>query len=200
MWAALGPKDGITALSGTGSFVRGRFQGREVLVGGWGAAIGDGGSGYSIGLAALRHAAKCFDEGRREDALLREVEKAFQIESFERVKALQARKDFLTPARVAALCPVVTELAGQGETAALEMLEQAAKDMAGQVAICAERLGLSRNSTFSLGLTGGVVRNDPLTWSLFKRTLGEQFGTAEIFLSVREPIHGAADYMRSFIR
>jgi N-acetylglucosamine kinase-like BadF-type ATPase len=52
----------LAIIAGTGSFVYGEDrQRRGVRGGGWGPVIGDPGSGYSLGLAAIRHLAKTFD-------------------------------------------------------------------------------------------------------------------------------------------
>jgi N-acetylglucosamine kinase-like BadF-type ATPase len=52
----------LAIIAGTGSFVFGEDrQQRGVRGGGWGPVIGDPGSGYSLGLAAVRHLAKALD-------------------------------------------------------------------------------------------------------------------------------------------
>lgn len=199
LWTALGSSDGLVALSGTGSFVRGRFQGKEVLVGGWGAALGDRGSGYAIGLGLLQAAAEQFDRGQRESPLLGEVERVLGVSSLEQVKSRQAEKGFLAPTQVAGLCPVAAELAERGDERALAVLERAAEDLADQAAACAERLGLSCDAAFPLGVTGGVMGGGGPAWNCCGRALKKQFPRANVFLPRREPIDGAADYMKSLI-
>lgn len=199
LWAALGPRDGMVVLSGTGSFVRGRFQRKEAMTGGWGAALGDRGSGYAIGLGLLQEAARRFDRGQKEDRLLQAVEKALKVSALEEVKGLQTEKEGLPPARIAALCPVAAALAEQGEEQVLKILEQAAADLADQAEACAEQLGLSGGGLFPLGVTGGVMQSGVAAWICCKKALESRFPRAEVFLSRREPMDGAADYIRSLL-
>ena len=58
----------LAIIAGTGSFVYGEDRlGRGVRGGGWGPVIGDPGSGYSLGLAAVRHLALALDGGLESD-------------------------------------------------------------------------------------------------------------------------------------
>ncbi len=60
----------FVVIAGTGSIVFGENVHREGFRGGgWGAVIGDPGSGYAIGLAAVRHAARVFDGIAPDDML-----------------------------------------------------------------------------------------------------------------------------------
>lgn len=60
--AALGRPYGLQIIAGTGSIVYGFLPGEpRVRAGGWGHLLGDEGSGYRIGLEALRFTAREFD-------------------------------------------------------------------------------------------------------------------------------------------
>lgn len=60
--AALGRPYGLQVIAGTGSIVYGFMPGEpRVRAGGWGHLLGDEGSGYRIGLEALRFTAREFD-------------------------------------------------------------------------------------------------------------------------------------------
>ncbi len=62
---AFGEGSGLIAVAGTGSVLRGRTRdGRSVGAGGWGYLLGDEGSGYAIGRAALHVLTAAFDAGR----------------------------------------------------------------------------------------------------------------------------------------
>src|ERR1043165_9210399 len=52
--AAFGDRDGIATISGTGSAVTGRKDGRIEKAGGGGHILGDGGGGYTLAIRALR--------------------------------------------------------------------------------------------------------------------------------------------------
>jgi len=72
-WAArfwIDGRVGVTVGAGTGSLARGWARdGREVGAGGWGAALGDEGSGYWIGFKAMRAVLQAHD-GRLEETML----------------------------------------------------------------------------------------------------------------------------------
>ena len=62
--AAFGPGGGMLVLVGTGSLVYARTDDGETLrAGGWGAALGDDGSGTALGRGALRAALAAYDGG-----------------------------------------------------------------------------------------------------------------------------------------
>ena len=62
--AVFGAKSGTITIAGTGSVVYGRTQQGEIVrAGGWGARLGDEGSGTAIGQAAARAVARAFDGG-----------------------------------------------------------------------------------------------------------------------------------------
>lgn len=62
----VGHNNGVIIVAGTGSIACGIGKdGREIRVGGWGYRVGDEGSGYSIGKAAVTHILRAYD-GREE--------------------------------------------------------------------------------------------------------------------------------------
>ena len=63
----------LALICGTGSIVYGRTVTGELLrAGGWGYLFGDEGSGYAIGIAALRAVMRAYD-GRGRETLLSEL-------------------------------------------------------------------------------------------------------------------------------
>lgn len=195
LWAALGEGEGLVVLSGTGSFVRGKRIGQELLVGGWGYAFGDEGSGYALGIAALRHAAAVFDAAAGEDELTLSIREHYAIASVDELKALQKDPEMLKAKNVAALCPLLEKAVRNGCPAANEIIRAQGRALATQAATCAARLGLDSGSAVKIGLTGGVLTNNPQIRECYTQTLRERFPEADIFLSEREPSEGAKDYV-----
>ena len=109
---AFGHGDGILIISGTGSVAAGRVgEGPLVRVGGWGALIGDEGSGYRIGLGGLRAAMRAADGRNVPTALTPSLFSALGAESVGQV--FQWSKT-VGKAGVAALAPRVIEEANGG--------------------------------------------------------------------------------------
>jgi glucosamine kinase len=126
---ATGP--GILLIAGTGSIALGRNQeSRTARVGGWGALLGDEGSGYALGLAALRASVRAHDGRAPETALLPGL--LAQL-------ALASPDDLIhwttgaTKKAVAALAPLVLDAAAAGDDVARAAVAEAARELADHV-------------------------------------------------------------------
>lgn len=195
VWAALGQEDGIVVLSGTGSFASGRYNGRSLFVGGWGPYIGDEGSGFAIGRAALCHAARQYDSSALEDELTRLLKSSLGIRTIDELKVLQADSTFLSPSRIASLCPLVEEAAEHGSQAALKILNHAACELGELAHTCLHRLSVPEHQPVKLSVTGGAAVNNKLFLASCIKTLENRFPSAHVFSSARAPIEGAEDYV-----
>ncbi len=157
---AFGEGPGILLIAGTGSIAMGRAEdGRQTRVGGWGHHLGDEGSGYALGAAALRCAAWQAD-GRAPATGLPADVLAFlgmaRAEDLIPWAATAAKKD------VAALAPTVGEAAAAGDPAALEIVAQAVRDMEAHAVALREKLGPWRAAP-PLAFSGGLLqRGRPL--------------------------------------
>jgi N-acetylglucosamine kinase-like BadF-type ATPase len=144
---------GVALISGTGSNCLGRSRdGRTARVGGWGTLLGDEGSGYQLGLQALRVAAQTFDGRTDAPALL---EAALRQWSLPDIPGLMrfVHAPATSPADIATLAPVVLELARSGDGPARAILDQAADDLARHFRTTVRRLGLEKPP---LALGGGL--------------------------------------------
>jgi glucosamine kinase len=154
MQDAFGSGPGILVIAGTGSSAWGRApDGRCVRAGGWGHIIGDEGSGFSIGRAALSLAMREFD-GRGENAgfmaaVLAQTELATE-EGLVRWAAGASKGD------IAALAPIVFAAAEKGSLSAADAIEDAAAEIAMHVAALYDRLG-PWDTPPAVALAGGLV-------------------------------------------
>lgn len=148
---------GILVVSGTGSVGWGRSPaGTLGRVGGWGSILGDEGSGYAVGLEALRRVVRDAD-GRGPGTVLRE--------------AILAELSMAAPAElipwasaahksaVAALVPVVARVARDGDRVAGEILVRAVEELDGHVATLLETLGPWPTPP-AVALAGGLLGPD----------------------------------------
>lgn len=143
----------LVAATGSNCFARAR-DGRTRRVGGWGPLLGDEGSGYQMGLGALRAAAKAADGRRPNPALLHEVLKHW---SLERPDALLARvyAPETTHADIAGLAPLVMDLAADGEPEMRRIVEAAAASLALHVDTAVHALDLAKPP---LAMTGAALQ------------------------------------------
>jgi N-acetylglucosamine kinase-like BadF-type ATPase len=148
---------GILLISGTGSIALARgANGSRVRVGGWGVPLGDEGSGYGIGVSALRALARA-EDGRSvstslRDSLLQAIGLAGPADLIKWVAS--ARK-----ADVASLVPLVCEAAEAGDEAATVVIEEAVTELVGHVEAIIERLE-PWSGTPEVALAGGLIQED----------------------------------------
>jgi N-acetylglucosamine kinase-like BadF-type ATPase len=179
---------GVAVISGTGSNCLGRSEdGRTARVGGWGTLLGDEGSGYRLGLEALRIAARSYD-GRTEAPAL--LEAALKQWSLRDIPALMhfVHAPKTEPADIATLAPVVLELAASGDAPARAIVDTAADDLASHVRTAVRRLSLVRPP---LALGGGLF-SGRLHEALRARVEGE----VGAITYVADPVLGAVAIAR----
>lgn len=125
--AAFPGTPGVLLLAGTGSNAAGRSQeGKFITAGGWGPILGDQGSGYSIGLQALRNLCVALDQGRQ-SVLLKKVLALWELDSLPGL--IECAHAIPTP-DFATLTRLIVESANEGDDVAVETLKQAAADLA----------------------------------------------------------------------
>ncbi len=144
---------GIVIIAGTGSICFGKNSaGKTARSGGYGHLIDDGGSGYALGRDVLSHAVRCMD-GRAEDALILQAV----------CDRLGTGPEGIVPfvyspktdkAAIAQFSRVASELAQQGNAAALELLRKEALELAELARAVQNRLNLAG---CPIALLGGLL-------------------------------------------
>ncbi len=144
---------GILQIAGTGSNCIGRAPdgGRE-SAGGWSSRLGDEGSGYWIGLHAVRRALNAFDR-EQPTRILETVGGMWGTKTIEELVNLG---DGTPGPDFAALAPAISQLAEEGDVVALGVLKQAATDLVESVLLV--RSKLRRKHNLVGGGSGGVDR------------------------------------------
>jgi len=147
---------GILQIAGTGSNCIGRAPdgGRE-SAGGWSSRLGDEGSGYWIGLHAVRRALHALD---REDPT-RILEVVGGIWGTKSIDELVNLGDSTPGPDFAALAPAISQLAEEGDAVALGVLKQAASDLVNSVLLVRAKLRRKHNLTAEVPVAwiGSVV-------------------------------------------
>lgn len=168
---SVGQKNGLLIASGTGSIACGITKdGLETRVGGWGYLLGDEGSGYSIGHAAIVHVLKAYD-GRENPsgispAILSEMSLADEEELINWVYGSR-----FSVAQTAALTPLIIRLAEAGDPQAENIIRRACQELESLACAAIQKLGLF-DAECSLILTGGVLKNPFVRLQLVNRLTG----------------------------
>lgn len=145
---------GILLIAGTGSIALGRAEdGRIARTGGWGTLFGDEGSGYEIGLLALRAAAQAVDGRGGDTRVLPRLLAELELAKPERLISWAARA---SKAEIAALAPMVVEIAGEGDVRAVAIVDSAVAALVSHVASLLARLG-PWDSAPGCALAGGLI-------------------------------------------
>jgi glucosamine kinase len=156
---------GILQIAGTGTNCIGRAPdgGRE-SAGGWSSRLGDEGSGFWIGLQAVRNALRAYDH-EEPTRILEEVGRVWGTATIEELVNLG---DGTPGPDFAVLAPIISQLAEEGDAVAAGILQQAATYLIDSVLLVRSKLRRKHNVTDEV----------PVAW------IGSVIGKARL---VREP-------------
>jgi N-acetylmuramic acid 6-phosphate etherase len=182
---------GLVVLAGTGSFVYGRTpDGRHLHFGGSGPVLGDYGSAYAIGLAALRAAfASRWTEARR-TSLAEAVPRALGVSTLREVFDL-VYVEQINRRRIAHIARTVDEEAERGDRIAIGCLEKAADELADTAVEMVEELGMA-DLAFPVIPIGSVARGSRLWWQRILARLHAIAPPADPLIPTLPPAAGAA--------
>jgi N-acetylglucosamine kinase-like BadF-type ATPase len=188
---ALGGAAGVVLAAGTGAVTIGLGDGGAFArVDGWGPWLGDEGSGAWIGRAGLRAALRAHDGRGPATALTEAAARLFgPLDQLPRAIGGTAN-----PARTAAsFAPGVAGAAAEGDTAAAEVLREAAGFLAESVVAAARAVAGDSPvvPVVPVALTGGLTRlGAPLTGPLHE-LLARTTPALEIRPALGDPLDGA---------
>ncbi len=181
--AGLAQGSGIVLVAGTGSVAYAEHGDTRVRVGGAGYLLGDEGSAFAIGMAAMRLLARVYDSRAARDETTALAARA--IDAPDRDALLRAMYAApLDVARIAGLAPSILAFAGKGNRAATKIVQGAAQELGDLVRGAARQAGLHESSPHVV-FAGGLLReNSLLSYLLETRVLNELPGAA--ILRVRD--------------
>jgi N-acetylglucosamine kinase-like BadF-type ATPase len=180
---------GIVIIAGGGAVAYGITEdGRSWASGGWGYAVGDEGSGYSIGRAAINCAFRAVDGRDPTTELADQVLRHFQLNTPVELKyAILAGE--LSFQDIAGLPPLVAQLADRGDMAARTILHEAGQGLAEAVVAVATALEL-RGAPVSIYLTGGLIQETHYLVPAFEQAVLEALPRASFHEPAFEPVVG----------
>lgn len=187
---ALGGEAGLLLIAGTGSVAYGRSEdGRVERCGGWGMVVGDEGSGYAIGRAALAAALEDVD-GRGPPTRLRPVLlAALGLSLPDAVPPWAGRAE---KSEIAALAVHVLRLAEEGDEVAVALARGAAGSLAAHAGALVRRLG-PWSGTIPVVFHGGVAR-DPCFSAYLREAITAIDGRIEHREGLADAVTGAVRF------
>ncbi|GAA3635026.1 BadF/BadG/BcrA/BcrD ATPase family protein [Kineosporia mesophila] len=188
-WAgSLAGADGINVISGTGSITYGRRGGQGVRVGGWGEVFGDEGSGYWLGVHALRIFSQMSDGRAEPGPLLPILREHLGLDDDLDLVGLVINEWNADRTRIASLSRPLVEAARAGDQSARALIAEAGTELARLVRTTARRLGFDAGEPFPVSHSGGVL-GVPEVYEAFAREL-EPVG-CELKTPILSPVLGA---------
>lgn len=188
MIGALANRPGLMLIAGTGSICLGRdSSGVTHRTGGWGPAYDDLGSGSWIGQEAMR---ACFQEsdGRRPSGIWeKNILTRFRCASIEDLLCL-VKHDQISNPQIAALAPMVIQLAQSGVESANEIIDQAADKLVESVIVTNRKCKLQGAP---LILMGGLLDKSEFFRGRFTTALAKTDPNIFIQKRLMAPIVGA---------
>ena len=184
---------GVALICGTGSICYGRSaDGRTARAGGWGYLMGDEGSGYAVGVGALRLATQTADGRADAGRILRAILDYWRLREASELIA-HVYHPARTRADIALLAQPVASLAEQGDPSAQELMAQAARELARLVDAVVHTLGLHEPP---VALGGGLLGARPSLQRALVAQAAVALGTCTY---VAEPARGAVILARRML-
>ena len=180
---------GIALISGTGSFSWGRNEALQTArAGGWGYLMGDEGSGFSLGQAALHAATQCADGRGPQTTLLPALLSAFNCQEPQQLIAAVYGNDH-QPTDTAALAPIVLEQVAADDEVALKLASDAASSLTRMVESVAQKLDIEQG--FPLVFAGSLLTGSYFLKQSIQDQLQRRGLKAEPIESLERPVLGA---------
>jgi N-acetylglucosamine kinase-like BadF-type ATPase len=184
-YGVCGETPAIVQVSGTGAITYLFRKAEYIRVDGWGPTLGDEGSGYWLGLEALKTTLRIYDgrEAPDEEFCARILKTMNASKAVDLIGILRNSPD---RSLVASAARPVCELAVNGNSTAITLAEMAAQKL--EASILAALRRDKGADTLSLVLWGGLLRKgSPVAGCLEKRLKGESRIAAVIY-----PAHSTA--------
>lgn len=194
-WAgSLGGADGINIVAGTGSIGYGERRGVAARTGGWGEVFGDEGSAYWIAIQGLAAFARMSDGRAARGPLHAGIRAALGLDADIDLCALVMGPPAMPRGEVAALAPLVTAAAAEGDAVARAILRDAARHLADHALALRRTLGFEEDEAVPLSWSGSILTQAEAVTRDFVAALADaQF---RFLAPLHSPAYGAALYAR----
>jgi N-acetylglucosamine kinase-like BadF-type ATPase len=177
----------VVVASGTGSITYAVGETLSARVDGWGSQLGDAGSGFSIGQAALVAVMRAYDGRGPQTALTGVVKQDF--DDLEQAY-IEIQQDQGWVRRIAAYSKLVAALADSDDEAR-RILETAGYELAVSAAAGLRRVGEDQQSATLVSVLGKVFRSKAVK-ATFDKTISELVPNAQVVPPRGEGLDGAA--------
>lgn len=183
-------KNGIIIICGTGSNCYGTNEaGQEAKANGWDYVLGDEGSGYEIGIKALKAFMRDYDGRGDSTYLSKTILEDLKLNSVQELIKWAYNSPF-SKEKVSALAETVCRTAQMGDKVSIRILEEEANEAFISVKAVVDKLGLE-NKEFDLVFVGSVFKCEKYFKNPLERKLKEKFPMINFVPLTKKPVEGA---------
>ena len=187
--AAVPSGDGVVLVAGTGSMAYAVAGDADARSGGFGHLLGDEGSAYAIGAAALRIALRSHDGRSPRTALTDALERSLAASDPQALlSAVAAEGRPVT--RIASLASLVVRFADSGDRDAAKIVQSAALELFELVRSAASRAGLLQRE-FPIAFAGGLFAANSMLSYLVETRIAGDIPLARVVKGAPAPQFGA---------
>jgi N-acetylglucosamine kinase-like BadF-type ATPase len=183
---AFGGECGVVIIAGTGSILIGKISPDTVVsVGGWGRLLGDEGSGFWMGVEALKAVARDID-GRGESPYLRAA-LAEKLGWKTRAAILDAvyQQKFEIPS----VAPLVLDGMAAGDSVCASLLQQGADHLTSHLSALVRKMGEAKS--VGVVFVGGLIDHETPYARVLRDTITHALPRAEVRQALYSPAWGA---------
>ena len=185
----LSGRPGIVQIAGTGSGCYGRNSAcSSWRSGGWGPLISDEGSGYWLGIQAMKAATRASDGRSQPTNLFASVLAYLGLSDIDDIYTRIYIQE-LSRSEIAGLGPLVIESAKKGDIVSQEIIQQGAQSMAECIFVVAEHLDF--DDACELSLAGGVFQAGGIVVNPLCEAVRERLPRCRITMAELPPVLGA---------
>jgi N-acetylglucosamine kinase-like BadF-type ATPase len=184
--AANGDQPGVVLAIGTGIVGLAVTDHGAARVDGWGALIGDAGSGYWVGRAGLDAAMRAYD-GRGAATVLEDA----AVQAFGPLEELYMvlQGDERRVSRMAAFCRTVVEAGAAGDRVSADIVDRAAAELALSATAAVERAGGRPGDELRVSAVGNLPTKAPF----FRAALTKAFASRGLGSELAPPLGAPID-------
>jgi N-acetylglucosamine kinase-like BadF-type ATPase len=194
-WAgALGGRDGINVVAGTGSIAYGEFAGRSARAGGWGELFSDEGSAYWVAREGLNLFSRMSDGRAEPGPLHRLIRVHFELRGDLDLCAAVYGPPPLTRSGLAGLAQIVAQAARAGDAQSRKIFHLAATELAALVDVVRGKLNAPPGQVMPVSYSGGMFQFGDLILDPLRSVLESSARAYEFMAPRLSPGGGAALY------
>jgi N-acetylglucosamine kinase-like BadF-type ATPase len=183
-------KNKIVIIAGTGASCFGiNESGIVSKTTGWDYILGDEGSGYQVGLKALKAVMRAYDGRGKESLLSKTILEDLNLKEIMDL-TIWAYEESTPKVRIGALAETVCRTAEMGDQVSIDILTEEAEEAVISINSVANRLGF-KDKVFDLVFVGGLFKCERYFKNILINKIKKDFPGVNFISQVKNPVEGA---------